>query len=827
MCEESWKDCAEWLTRCGLLPPEHRAQTSIKDLAYTLRDGVQLCRLLNCLQSNALDLKEISLKPQMAQFLCLRNIRTFLQTCKNIFDLHDTDLFQPSMLFDLSDFGKVLFTLSKLSNSPKVLQAGFAGFSALPDRAPILDEEMCQNLEDLVSEPPTPLVLPQRHLENEESIYEELCYITFRIKQPPVTLREKRDYVKGELLETEGNYIDALMMLKKKFMKPLSSLMKEEDRKIAFFGIKELSEIHTGFLNDLNRVLTTTSTSNSTAPTAYSYSTGLNKTLGDIFVLWKDKFIIYGDYCANLTRAQSIVEELCTKNELINQEIMRAEKEANEGRFKLRDLLSVPMQRILKYHLLLQKLLDETSMEQHGYDEYKSIERARDAMFDVADFTNEVKRDSETLLIIRQIEGSIYDLKMPDGMELKDYGRSQKDGELRIRGHDDNRLKSRYVFIFDKVLLMCKTTRMMDKLLRGEQYSYKHSLCLQEYRVEDDVPAGTIKKSGTREARWSFCWNLVHIKGYNVYTMYAQTEEQKRRWIKSLEIALTNIQPEECRRTDHMLTMHTFERGATCSQCSKFMKGLFYQGYKCIRCDVNAHRECIINLHSCGTVHPPELPPRPPLLPLMNTNSTDSTITSPTGLTFPETSLPSFRVPSSPSTHSPPLPLNNVNSPSTSNGMRLSIAQPSHHYVNLNHLENYPWYGGEMDRDLATSVLEVQPNGTFLVRVRPTLAGGSIGDATYALSLKWSEQVKHMKILVTPGERLFYLSESRYFKSVVELINWYQHNSLSESFSGLDACLERSFEKPEGPGTPAALRYVLSDSPQHNPVMTRIPGTPS
>jgi hypothetical protein len=39
----------------------------------------------------------------------------------------------------------------------------------------------------------------------------------------------------------------------------------------------------------------------------------------------------------------------------------RAEKEANGGRFKLRDLLSVPMQRILKYHLLLQKLLDETS----------------------------------------------------------------------------------------------------------------------------------------------------------------------------------------------------------------------------------------------------------------------------------------------------------------------------------------------------------------------------------------------------------------------------------------------------------------------------------
>jgi len=42
--------------------------------------------------------------------------------------------------------------------------------------------------------------------------------------------------------------------------------------------------------------------------------------------------------------------------------------------------------------------------ELHGYEEYKAIEKARDAMFDVAEYANEVKRDKETLLIIRQIE---------------------------------------------------------------------------------------------------------------------------------------------------------------------------------------------------------------------------------------------------------------------------------------------------------------------------------------------------------------------------------------------------------------------------------------
>jgi hypothetical protein len=41
-----------------------------------------------------------------------------------------------------------------------------------------------------------------------------------------------------------------------------------------------------------------------------------------------------------------------------------------------------------------------------------------------------------------------------------------------------------------------------------------------------------------------------------------------------------------------------------------------------------------------------------------------------------------------------------------------------------------------------------------------------------------------MKILITSDEKLFFLSESRYFKSIVELISWYQQNSLAESFSG-------------------------------------------
>lgn len=41
------------------------------------------------------------------QFLCLKNIRTFLHTSKRVFELRDSDLFDPLDLFDVKDFRKV------------------------------------------------------------------------------------------------------------------------------------------------------------------------------------------------------------------------------------------------------------------------------------------------------------------------------------------------------------------------------------------------------------------------------------------------------------------------------------------------------------------------------------------------------------------------------------------------------------------------------------------------------------------------------------------------------------------------------------------------
>ncbi|GCC38842.1 hypothetical protein chiPu_0023162, partial [Chiloscyllium punctatum] len=67
---ENWRQCANWLIECKVLPPNHRvtwANAQVCDLAWALRDGVLLCQLLNNLRPHSINLKEINLRPQMSQ----------------------------------------------------------------------------------------------------------------------------------------------------------------------------------------------------------------------------------------------------------------------------------------------------------------------------------------------------------------------------------------------------------------------------------------------------------------------------------------------------------------------------------------------------------------------------------------------------------------------------------------------------------------------------------------------------------------------------------------------------------------------------------------
>ena len=88
---------------------------TVQDLAYALRDGVLLCHLVHSIDPGTIDMKQVNQRPSLAQFLCLKNIRLFLSTLTGSFEMSETDLFQPSMLYDYSDFAQVASTICFLN----------------------------------------------------------------------------------------------------------------------------------------------------------------------------------------------------------------------------------------------------------------------------------------------------------------------------------------------------------------------------------------------------------------------------------------------------------------------------------------------------------------------------------------------------------------------------------------------------------------------------------------------------------------------------------------------------------------------------------------
>ncbi|XP_076626399.1 vav guanine nucleotide exchange factor isoform X1 [Colletes latitarsis] len=716
-----WHECAKWLTRCGALRADHKAnwpKAVAVDLAYTLRDGVLLCNLLNTVDPGCIDMKDVNQKPQMAQFLCLRNIKVFLSACSTTFGLSNSDLFEPSMLFDLSNFHRVLCTLSVLSKCSRLRRRGIPGFSVGHSRS---QEDIYKDLqsagagredegrrrrfrrregneaggggdnEDPVGEEDGYGVFCS-HAQSEE-IYQDLC--SLHLPPPPSVAQdgaisggEKRDYVIQELVETERNYSDVLNSLLRHFARPLSSLLRPEDSARIFFGIKELAEIHAGFHSQLRKARA-------------------GAALAQVFLDWREKFLIYGDYCANLTLAQNTLQEACARNEVVNQEVIRCQQEANNGKFKLRDILSVPMQRVLKYHLLLDKLVEETPCD--WLVDRHHLGKAREVMVDIAQYINEVKRDSDTLDIIKDIQASIIDWVVPVDAQLKDFGRLLRDGELKVKAHGDQRVKARYAFVFEQVILICKACR-------GEQYCYRETLRLDDYRLEDHIGRRIIGK----DSRRCYQWLLVHKQEYTAYTLSARTEEQKQMWIKALQDAMDNVNPAACRNTNHKFKVTTFDSPLSCQRCGKFLKGRIFQGYRCEVCHISVHKQCIAHSGRCMPAPPPPPPP-------------------------------------------PPLPCERA----------LSVKL---------------WFVGEMGRDTASNKLEPREDGTYMLRVRPAGQPRLKHETNYALSIKADGAVKHIRVFKrdVDGADLFYLSESRFFKSVVELVEYYERASLSENFEKLD-----------------------------------------
>ncbi|XP_023678052.1 guanine nucleotide exchange factor VAV3b [Paramormyrops kingsleyae] len=756
---EFWRQCALWLIDCKVLPPNHRVTwetAQVFDLAQTLRDGVLLCQLLNNLKAQSINLKEINLRPQMSQFLCLKNIRTFLCTCCEIFSMKKSELFEAFDLFDVRDFGKVMDTLSKLSHSAVAQQTGIRPF---PTEEGLEDEDEYSHLGDMMDE---------NGVEDEEELYDcvysedeagEVYEDLMKAEVAPPTKQAETDIRSCCLIEikqTEEKYTETLESIEKYFMIPLKKFVTAVEIDKVFINIPDLVKVHKNLMVDIQDSILSKNAQN----------------LHQIFVNYKEKLLIYGVYCSQVETAIAILDCICKDKEDVRLKLEECSKRANNGKFTLRDLLVVPMQRVLKYHLLLQELVKHTPDATNK----SNLRTALDAMKDLAQYVNEVKRDNETLREIDQYQSSIENLNQ----SLRNFGRPKGDGEVRVATVDKRAKQDRHIFLFDVAVIICKR--------RGDNYEMKEVIDLNHFKITNNPT------TDKENRKWSYGFYLTHNQGQTGFEFFFKTKEMKKKWLEQFGMAMSNIRPEDATSNSHDFRMHTFERATSCSSCRMLLRGIFNQGYLCGKCGAGAHKECLGRLAGCGKrgqdfgsdtlqrgTGDPGLPkmlvtheyhgiPSPLCGPPLNIQIGDIVELLCADIHSSWWQGKILRTGESgffPSNNVKPCPC---------------VPKPVDYSAQL-------WFAGAMERPQAEAELIDRGNSTYLVRHR------SKEQNEYAISIKYNNDVKHIKILNKDG--WFCITENKKFKSILELIEYYKHQSLKEGFRSLDTTLQFPYREPE------------------------------
>uniref|UniRef100_A0A1D5QT40 Vav guanine nucleotide exchange factor 2 n=1 Tax=Macaca mulatta TaxID=9544 RepID=A0A1D5QT40_MACMU len=762
---EQWRQCGRWLIDCKVLPPNHRVvwpSAVVFDLAQALRDGVLLCQLLHNLSPGSIDLKDINFRPQMSQFLCLKNIRTFLKVCHDKFGLRNSELFDPFDLFDVRDFGKV---------SSHFLQPQWWPICQLSGR-PFPSEETTENDDDVYRSLEE---LADEHDLGEDiydcvpcedggdDIYEDI--IKVEVQQPMVSPKmsmtedDKRNCCLLEIQETEAKYYRTLEDIEKNYMSPLRLVLSPADMAAVFINLEDLIKVHHSFLRAID----------------VSMMVG-GSTLAKVFLDFKERLLIYGEYCSHMEHAQNTLNQLLASREDFRQKVEECTLKVQDGKFKLQDLLVVPMQRVLKYHLLLKELLSHSAER----PERQQLKEALEAMQDLAMYINEVKRDKETLRKISEFQSSIENLQV----KLEEFGRPKIDGELKVRSIVNHTKQDRYLFLFDKVVIVCKR--------KGYSYELKEIIELLFHKMTDDPMNNKDVK------KWSYGFYLIHLQGKQGFQFFCKTEDMKRKWMEQFEMAMSNIKPDKANANHHSFQMYTFDKTTNCKACKMFLRGTFYQGYMCTKCGVGAHKECLEVIPPCKFSESSGLGPCPKMVAMQNYHGNPAPPGKPV-LTFqtgdvlellrgdPESPWWEGRLVQTrksgyfPSSSVKPCPVDGRVSPFP---------------------QKLPEFAGNMERQQTDNLLKSHASGTYLIRERPAEA------ERFAISIKFNDEVKHIKVV--EKDNWIHITEAKKFDSLLELVEYYQCHSLKESFKQLDTTLKYPYKSRERSASRASSRSPAS-----------------
>ncbi|KER25088.1 hypothetical protein T265_07380 [Opisthorchis viverrini] len=178
------------------------------------------------------------------------------------------------------------------------------------------------------------------------------------------------------------------------------------------------------------------------------------------------------------------------------------------------------------------------------------------------------------------------------------------DGEVKVVNKIEIKAKIRYLFLFDKTLLICKP--------KGDSFTF-----MMAYHIING-PYQELPLPGKKGEKYCFGFTLP-ISGHETaaeMTFFVKSAEIRTTWLNAIKAAISNLFPPGAKDKGYNFEMHTFQKPTYCCVCNKLLQGIFYQGYRCRETGYAAHKDCLASNNL--PIRRPALSANLSISPLMN-----------------------------------------------------------------------------------------------------------------------------------------------------------------------------------------------------------------
>ncbi|XP_016318265.1 pleckstrin homology domain-containing family G member 3-like [Sinocyclocheilus anshuiensis] len=231
------------------------------------------------------------------------------------------------------------------------------------------------------------------------------------------------DRVVMEIIETERMYVRDLRSIVEDYLAHIidtGDLPIKPEQVCALFGnIEDIYEFNSELLQSLDMC--------DNDPVA----------IARCFVIKREYFDIYTQYCTNYPNSVAALTD-CMRNKTLAK-FFRERQAALKRSLPLGSYLLKPVQRILKYHLLLQEIAKHFDPEEEGYE---VVEEAIYTMTGVAWYINDMKRKHEHAVRLQEVQSLLINWKGPD---LTTYGELVLEGTFRARTVEEKKLWAHHI----------------------------------------------------------------------------------------------------------------------------------------------------------------------------------------------------------------------------------------------------------------------------------------------------------------------------------------------------------------------------------------------